>query len=71
MAEIRFLVVHSGSLVHQTAMAYTAAQAKEAEHITEHVQHVEERWCACAAAEEAIADYDGRGPGRWGRKPPP
>ena len=72
VAEIRFLVVHSSQLAHQTAVAYAAAQAKEAERIAEHVQHVEARWFACAAdAQEAIADYEGRGQGRRGRKPHP
>jgi transposase len=72
MAEIRFLVVHSSQLAHQTAMAYASAQAKEAERVAEHVQQVEARWFACAAdAEEAIADYEGRGQGRRGRKPHP
>ena len=72
VAEIRFLVVHSSQLAHQTAVAYAAAHAKEAERIAEHVQHVEARWFACAAdAEEAMADYEGRGQGRRGRKPHP
>src|SRR5215813_12601815 len=72
VAEIRFLVIHSSQLAHQTAVAYAAAQAKEAERIAEHIQHVEARWFACAAdAEEAIADYEGRGQGRRGRKPHP
>jgi transposase len=72
VAEIRFLVVHSSQLAHQAAVAYTAAQAKEAERVTEHVRHVEARWFACAAdAEAAIADYEGRGQGRRGRKPHP
>jgi transposase len=72
VAEIRFLVVHSSQVAHQTAAAYAAAQAKEAERIAEHVQHVEARWFACTAdAEEAIADYEGRGQGRRGRKPHP
>ena len=72
VAEIRFLVVHSSQLAHQTAGAYAAAQAKEAERLAEHVQHVEARWFACVAdAEEAIADYEGRGQGRRGRPPPP
>jgi transposase len=71
VAEIRFLVVPSSQLAHQAA-AYAAAQAKEAERVAEHVQHVEARWFACAAdAEAAIAEYDGRGQGRRGRKPRP
>jgi transposase len=70
MAELRFLVVHSSQLAHQTTAAYAAAQAKEAERIAEHIQRVEARWFACAAdAEAAIAEYEGRGQGRRGRKP--
>ena len=72
VAEIRFLVVHSSQLAHQTAVAYAAARAKEAERLAEHVQHAEARWFACAAdAQEAIADYEGRGQGRRGRTPQP
>src|ERR671922_1168667 len=72
VAEIRFLVVHSSQLAHQTAVASAAAQAKEAERLAAHVQHVEARWFACAAdAEAAIAEYEGRGQGRRGRKPRP
>jgi transposase len=70
MEELRFLVVHSSQLAQQAAAAYTAAQAKGAERIAEHIQRVEARWFACAAdAEAAIADYKGRGQGRRGRKP--
>ena len=72
VAELRFLVVHSSQLAHQAAVAYAAAQAKEAERVTEHVRHVEAQWFACAAdAEAAIAEYEGRGQGRRGRKPRP
>src|SRR5499427_157000 len=72
VAEIRFLVVHSSQLAHQVAEAYAAAQAKEAEHLAAHIQHVEARWFACAAdAEAASAEYEGRGQGRRGRKPRP
>jgi transposase len=72
VAELRLLVVHSSQLAHQMAVAYAAAQAKEAERLAAHVQHVEARWFACAAdAEEAIADYEGRGQGRRGRTPRP
>jgi transposase len=70
MAELRFLVVHSSQLAQQAATTYTAAQAKEAERVAEHIQCVEARWFACAAdAEAAITDYEGRGQGRRGRKP--
>src|SRR5215211_690187 len=72
MAEMRFLVVHSSQLADQTAGAYAAAQAKEAERLAEHIRRVEARWFACAAdAEAAIADYAGRGQGRRGRPPHP
>src|SRR5215831_2262874 len=72
MAEVRFLVVHSSQLAHQAAVAYAAAQAKEAERLAEHIRRVEARWFACAAdAEAAIADYAGRGQGRRGRHPHP
>jgi transposase len=68
--ELRFLVIHSSQLAQHAAVAYTAAQAKEAERIAEHIQRVEARWFACAAdAEAAITDYEGRGQGRRGRKP--
>jgi len=39
MAELRFLVVHSSQLAQQAAEAYAAAQTKEAERVTEHLQH--------------------------------
>ena len=71
-AEIRLLVVHSSPLAHQGAVTYAAAQAQEAARVTEHVQHVEARWFACAAdAEAAIAEDEGRGQGRRGRTPRP
>src|SRR5215471_421287 len=67
---LRFLVVRSSQLAQQAATTYTAAQAKEAERVAEHIQRVEARWFACAAdAEAAIIDYEGRGQGRRGRKP--
>jgi hypothetical protein len=70
VAALRFLVVPSSQLAQQTAVAYTAAQAKEAERVAEHIQRVEARCFACAAAAEAaISDDDGRGQGRRGRKP--
>jgi transposase len=72
VAEIRFLVVHSSQVAQQAATASAAAQATEAERVTEHIQRVEARWCACAAdAEAAISAYEGRGQGRRGRTPRP
>jgi hypothetical protein len=69
---LRFVVVHSSQLAQQQTQAYTAAQEKEAEVITAHVKHVQAQWFACAAdAEAAITEYEGRGPGRRGRRPRP
>jgi transposase len=67
---LRFLVVHSSQLAQQAAVASSAAQAKEAERVAEHIQRVDARWFACAAdAEAALIDYEGRGQDRRGRTP--
>src|SRR5262249_57937202 len=67
---LRFVVVHSSQLAQQQTQAYAAAQAKEAEAVMAHVQHVQARWFACEAdAEATIAEYEGRGQGRRGRRP--
>jgi transposase len=69
---LRFVVVHSSQLAQQQTQAYTAAQAKEAEAVMAHVKQVQARWFACEAdAEATIAEYEGRGPGRRGRRPRP
>jgi hypothetical protein len=69
---LRFLVVHSSQLAQQQTQAYTAAQEKEAEAVTAHVKQVQARWFACEAdAAAAIAEYEGRGLGRRGRRPRP
>lgn len=45
---------------------------KEVETVADHVRHVHARWFACQSdAEAAIAEYEGRGPGRRGRRPRP
>jgi len=63
-------VVHASQLAQQQTQAYTAAQAKEAAAVVEHIKHVQARWFACAAdAEAAIAEYEHRGQGRRGRRP--
>jgi hypothetical protein len=70
--ELRCLVVRSSPLAQQAALTYTAAQAKEAERIAEHIRRVEARWFACAAdAAAASTDDAGQGQGRRGRKPHP
>jgi transposase len=72
VAELRFVVVHSSQLASQAAEAYAAAQAQEAAQVTEHIQRVEARRFACVAdAKAAIAEYEGQGQGRRGRKPRP
>jgi transposase len=69
---LRFVVVHSSQLAHQQTQTYASGQAKEVEAVTDHVQRVQARWFACAAdAEAAIAEYEGRGLGRRGRRPRP
>jgi hypothetical protein len=66
------VVVHSGQLARQPSHTYAVAQAKEAEGRTAHVRRVEARRFACVAdAEAAIAEYEGRGQGRRGRRPHP
>ena len=70
--EVRFVVVHSSQLAQQQAQSYSAAQLKEAEAVTDHVHRVQARWFACLAdADAAIAEYEGRGHGRRGRRPRP
>jgi hypothetical protein len=69
---LRFVVVHSSQLAQQAALTYGKAQTHEAARVAEHIRRVEVRRFACAAdAETAIADYDGRGQGRRGRRPRP
>jgi hypothetical protein len=69
---LRFVVVHSNQLAQQAALTYGKAQSDEAERVTEHSRGVEARRVACAAeAEAALADYEGHGQGRRGRRPRP
>jgi transposase len=69
---LRFVVVHASQLAHQQAQTYATGQAKAAETVAAHVTQVQARWFACLPdAEAAIADYEGRGQGRRGRRPRP
>jgi len=69
---LRFVVVHSSQLAQQQTQAYIAAQAREAEALMAHVTQGQARWFACEVdAEAAIAEYEGRGQGRRGRRPRP
>jgi hypothetical protein len=69
---IRFVVVHSSALAQQEIKAAATAHAKEAARVAAHITHVTAQQYACAAdAEAAIAVYEGRAPGRRGRRPQP
>src|SRR5436190_1076823 len=71
-AALRFVVVHSSQLAQQQAQSYAAAQAKETQAVAGHVRQVHAQWFACRPdAETAIAEYEGRGQGRRGRRPRP
>jgi transposase len=69
---VRFVVVHSSQLAQQQTHTYAVAQAKEAHALAAHVQRVHARWFACRPdAEAALAEYEGQGQGRRGRRPQP
>jgi transposase len=69
---LRFVVVHSSQLAHQQIQTYASGQEKEAEAVAEHVTRVQARWFACRPdAEAAMAEYEGGGAGRRGRRPRP
>ena len=69
---VRFVVVHSSQLAHQQTQTYAVGQAKEAEVVADHVKRVQAQWFACLPdAEAAMAEYEGRGPSRRGRRPRP
>jgi len=64
--------VHANQLAQQAALTHVKAQTREAERVAEQIRRVEARRFACAAdAETALADYEGRGQGRRGRRPRP
>ena len=66
------MVVHSTQLAQQAALTYAKAQTQEAARVAEPIRRVEARRFACAAdAETALADDEGRGQGRRGRRPQP
>jgi hypothetical protein len=70
--ELRFVVVQSSQLAQQHTQTSASGQAKEAEAMADQVTRVEARSFACRAdAEAAMAEYAGRGQGRWGRRPRP
>jgi transposase len=62
---LRFVVVYSNQLAEQHARAYNTAQTKEAQELVQYLPQVEAHRFACeAAAEAAIAEYEGQGRGR-------
>jgi transposase len=68
-APVRFVAVYSNQLAQHHAEAYGKAQAREAEALAEHVAQGQGRRFACEAdAEGAIAEYEGRGTGKRGRR---
>jgi transposase len=70
--EVRFIVVHSSQLAHQQTQTYAVAQEKEAQAVADHVKRIQAQWFACLPdVEAAIAAYEGRRPGRRGRRPRP
>lgn len=70
--ELRGLVVHSSSLAPQESKAAATAQTKEAVQVEAHIKRVTAQQYACAVdAEAAMAVYEGRAPGRRGRRPRP
>jgi transposase len=67
---VRFVAVYSHQLAQQHAEAYETAHHREAEAVAQYIAGMEARRFACEAdAEAAIAEYDGSGQGRRGRRP--
>jgi len=63
-------VLHASQLAQQQSQTYAVAQGKEAAALAVHVKQVQAQWFACEAdAAAAIAEDEGRGPGRRGRRP--
>jgi len=66
------MVIHSSALAQQETHAAATAHTKEAERVAAYIKQVTAQQYACAAdAEDAIAVYEGRAPGRRGRRPRP
>jgi hypothetical protein len=64
------VVGHASPLAQHEAKASGRAHAKETERVADHSTRVEAKHLAGVAdAEAAIAAYEGRGPGRRGRRP--
>ena len=69
LTPIRFVAVYSNQLAQRHAHAYDKAQSREAQALAQHIAQVEGRRFACEAdALSAIAEAEGRGAGRRGRR---
>jgi transposase len=69
LAPIRFVAVYSNQLAQRHAHAYDKAQRREAQALAQHIAQVERRRFACEAdALSAIAEAEGHGAGRRGRR---
>jgi transposase len=72
LAPVRFVAVYSSQLAQHHHEASGKNQAREAETLAEHVAQVQRRRFACEAdAQAAIAEYEGRGQGKRGRRADP
>ena len=72
LAPVRFIALYSTQLAQNHERAHRQAQAREAQALATHIAHVQSRPFACEAdAMGAIAEYEGRGPGRRGRAATP
>ena len=66
---VRFVAVYSSQLAQHHEEAYGKGQVREAETLAEHIAQVQRRRFACEAdAQVAIAEYEGRGQGKRGRR---
>ena len=67
LAPIRFIALYSTQLAQQHEQSYRQAQAREAQALATHIAQVQSRAFACEAdAQGAIAEYEGKRPGRRG-----
>ena len=72
LAPLRFIALYSTQLAQNHERAHLQAQAREAQALAAHIAQVQSRPFACEAdAQGAIAEYEGRVPGRCGRAATP
>jgi hypothetical protein len=69
---LRFVIVHARPLAQQQTSTYAVAQEQEAPAVADHRQRGQARWFGWRpAAEAALAEEEGRGQGRRGRRTRP